>query len=307
MKIQRFLQITALALFLVGCSRIKFAYNQLDWLIPYYLETYMELTEEQSLYFDKQVEEILLWHCSMQLRGYAKLFRSANSKFQTGQTTRGDLDEFSSELEQYWESLLRQVIPVLSQLLLTTNDGQITELFKNFDEKNREWQEDYESQTKTERNQDYQERIGEELERWFGPLNNDQQQKIQKWSTQFSPLGMEGLKMRKKWQEHLRKLIQSRNDVSDLTLRLEGLFLNPELFRSSAYQKRLDENRKVTIELIYQVGKLLSLSQREHLASEVMTIATDFEELACKDDGRIKPGSDKLTAITRDVLNPVIE
>lgn len=277
---------------LLGCSRIKFAYNQLNWLIPYYFETYMELTEEQGTYFDRQVEELLAWHCSMQMPGYAKLFRSANSKFQTGQTTRDDLEKFSSQLEQYWESILRKVIPTLSQLLLTANDIQITELFNRFDEQNREWLEKYKAQTETERSNDYQERIGEELERWFGPLNKEQRNKITKWAGHFRPLGMEGLEMRKKWQGRLRELIHRRNDAAALSLRLEGLFLRPEQFRSPAYQRLLDENRKVSIELLYQVGKLLSKSQREHLAGEVMSIATDFEELACKDGGKVKPELD---------------
>ncbi len=35
---RRLLFIAGLAVLLSGCSRIQFAYNQLDWLIPYYIE-----------------------------------------------------------------------------------------------------------------------------------------------------------------------------------------------------------------------------------------------------------------------------
>ena len=293
MKVKRFLQVAILALLLLGCSRIKFVYNQLDWLIPYYFETYMELTDEQSVYFEGQVKELLIWHCRIQLPGYAKWLRSANSILQSEQMTRNDLEKLSGQLEQIWKSLLRQVIPVLSQLLFTANDEQIMELFNRFDERNLEWLEEYRAHTDTERRNDYQERMDEELVRWFGPLNKAQRLKIKKWAGRFRPLGMEGLEMRKKWQAELRGLLHRRNDKSAFTLSLEGLFLRPEQFRSSTYQKRLDENRKVTMDLLYQVGTLLNNLQREHLADQVVPIATDFEELACKDDDKVKLGLDK--------------
>lgn len=298
MRTIRFLIIALLTLILLSCSRIKFAYNQLDWLIPYYLETYMELTEEQNVYVEEQLEDLLAWHCSRQLPGYVKLFRSANLKFQTGQTTRDDLEKYSTQFEQYWEALILQVIPVMSQLFLTSSEEQISELFKRLDERNREWLEEYRAQTAAERSIEYQERVGEELERWFGPLNNGQRHEITKWSGQFRPLGMEGLEMRKKWQQRLRGLIVRRKDQSSISSGLEELILSPEQFRSTSYQNLLDENKKVTIELIYQVGKQLNQSQREHLAVEIMSVATDFEELACQGDYKVKPGSDRLAAIS---------
>lgn len=293
---KRFLIVALLIFLLLGCSRIKFAYNQLDWLIPYYLGTYMELTEEQSVYVENSLEEILIWHCSQQLPKYADLFRTANLKFQTGQTTREDLEHYIARFKEYWQDLVLQVTPVLGHILITSNQEQINGLFKNIDEKNREWLEEYMEQTAAERKIEYRERVGEELERWFGPLNNGQHLETKKWVEQFTPLGLEGLAMRKNWQQKLRGVIYHRKDLSDVTSGLKELLLRPEQYRSTSYQNRLDENKKVTIDLIYQVGKQLNHSQRMHLAAEIISVATDFDDLACKtksEPGRLAAKTNK--------------
>ena len=53
-----------------ACSN-KFFYNQLDWLIPWYVDDYVDLTLVQKENLDKQVEMLLQWHRGEELsQGY---------------------------------------------------------------------------------------------------------------------------------------------------------------------------------------------------------------------------------------------
>ena len=61
-KIKRYLSIVLMILLLSSCSRVKIAYRQLDWLLPFYLETYMQLSTAQRNYLEEQVEELSLIH-----------------------------------------------------------------------------------------------------------------------------------------------------------------------------------------------------------------------------------------------------
>jgi hemoglobin-like flavoprotein len=94
---------------------------------------------------------------------------------------------------------------------------------------------------------------------------------------------MEGFQMRRKWQSRLRELTTHRNNVAAFKLGIEKLMLKPELLHSSTYQKILDDNRKTTIDLLYSIGKQLDKSQQQHLATETLAIAQDFDDLACKE------------------------
>jgi hypothetical protein len=291
MKTIRFFLIIILIALLSGCSRIKFAYHQLDWLLPFYLGTYMELTDDQDYYLEEQVKTLLTWHCATQLGNYAALFREANANFQTGKMSQARLDGLDSQIEQFWLDLMRQVSPVISQLLLTANNQQLVELFNSLGEDNREWLAEFQEQTDAELHDEYRERMTDALERWFGPLQEIQQQSVQKWVKQFEPLGMEGFQMRRKWQSRLRELTTQRDNAIAFKSGIDQLLLQPELLRSPPYQRMMDNNRKATMDLLYLIGNQLDNSQRKHLAMETLAIAQDFDDLACKKDDLVTPAT----------------
>jgi len=272
-----------MTLLLCSCSRMKIAYRQLDWLLPFYLESYMELSRVQRRYLDAQLADILAWHCASQLARYAGLLRDANRLFQSGQLRRADLDELRLRSIAYWFYLMRKASPVFSELLLTANREQLQELLYNLQEKNRQWLVDYQEQSAAELREEYRENISDQLQKWFGGLQPGQQLLVDSWVDHFQPLGMEGWQMRWKWQARLRELLQLRSDAAAFRAGIAELLLHPERRRSAAYQRRLDNNAAVTIELLYQFARQLTAQQRRHLQREIMAMAGDFDDLACRD------------------------
>ncbi len=56
-------------LLLGGCSA-KFAYNNVDWLIYWYLDDYVELNNEQEDMFDDMLSNWIGWHKQQELPQY---------------------------------------------------------------------------------------------------------------------------------------------------------------------------------------------------------------------------------------------
>jgi polyhydroxyalkanoate synthesis regulator protein len=279
-----FLLSAALVWLLSGCSRIQFVYNQMDWVIPIYLESYMELSDAQSTYLKEHVKSFMAWHCSTQLTAYASLIRDAAGKIQTGHIERAQIEYYSQRIEQFWLSIVKQGSPAIAEVLSNSSDTQIEELFKDFDKGNREWLDKFREQTAEELRSDYNERMTTELERWFGPLNRIQQQAVAAWSYNFSPLGMEGLATRVQWQSRLRTLLDKRKDLPYFNAAFDELVINGNMPNSSAYQKKLDHNREVTIDLIYRVMNNTSETQRQHQENTAESIARDIDKLVCSAD-----------------------
>lgn len=279
---KRILVLTSLVLAISGCSRVQLAYYQLDWVIPYYLQSYVELSDEQNTYLEQQVEDLLAWHCSTQLTAYADLLRSANTSFQEGRMSRAQLHDYSTQIKMRWEAIMQQASPAIANLLMTASDRQVEELFAGFTKRNQDWLDEYNEQTVESRQDDYRQRMSDELERWFGPLQSKQQQALAVWSEQFEPLGIEGLQNRERWQARLRLLLAQRDNKPAFYAGIEELFLQPEALRSNAYQKRLEYNKNVTIELLYIIGKQLNDEQRSHIAQQALSYAEDFDQLACQ-------------------------
>jgi hypothetical protein len=285
----RYLVPVAVLLLSACSSRIQLAYHQLDWLLPYYLETYMELSDEQSSYLEQEVEELLAWHCSTQLTVYAELLREVDADLQAGRMTRARLEDYNRRIQRLWRQILQQAGPAIATLLATASEKQLEELFHGFRERHEDWLSGFNEQTDAERRREYAERMTRELERWFGPLQSSQQQAVLAWSAAFTPLGRDGLQMRRRWQARLAELVAQRDAAAQFRNGLEALFLNPQALRTPVYQQRLDHNRTVTIDLLLAIGRQLDPGQRRHLAHEAASVAQDFEQLACNPDQQESP------------------
>ncbi len=296
MNIKRCLAIVLMALLLSGCSRVQIAYRHLDWLLTFYLQSYMELSTEQRHYLDGQVAKLLAWHCASHLPRYASLLREANDRFQNGQMSRADLDGFRLRSIAYWFDLMRKASPVLSELLLTSDRKQLQELLHNLQKKNRQWLVDYQQLSTAGLREQYRENISDELQKWFGRLQPGQQRLVDIWVRDFQPLGMEGWQMRWKWQARLQELLALRSDAAAFRVAIAELLQHPERLRSDAYQKRLDNNTAVTIELLYQFARQMNARQRRHLQREVTALAGDFDALACVDDPGVAAAADQKRA-----------
>ena len=266
---------------LSGCSRIRLVYNQLDWLLPYYLETYTELSDQQSSYLEKQLEKLLLWHCSTQVGAYADLLRAASTDFRNDRMTVEKLADYSNRVEEFWKDILLQASPAIAGLLLDADEAQLRELFDSFQKRNQEWLAEFSETTQEQLHKDYKQRMQRELERWFGPLRPAQQQVVLEWTDHFLPLGLEGLQARRAWQSRLQELVSHRDDRAVFQTGIHKLFSKPETYRSATYQKRLDYNREQTIELVYSVGSQLDKEQRNHLEHQAESVARDFDALSC--------------------------
>ena len=76
--LRRLILIACSALLLAGCG-LRFAYSQLDWLLPWYLRDYVTLNAGQRSELDVRLAGLLDWHCRSHLPEYVALLRAANT------------------------------------------------------------------------------------------------------------------------------------------------------------------------------------------------------------------------------------
>jgi hypothetical protein len=272
-------------LLLAGCSRIQFVYNQLDWLGPFYLNSYVGLNDEQYAYLETEVTTLLQWHCGAHLREYARLLLDANADFQARRITATRLAIYTERIEQYWFELVQRALPAIANLLRSASDEQVDQLFLLFHERNQELRDRFAEGNRQALTESYRERMTAEFNRWVDLVTPQQERLITDWAEQLMPLGESGLAFRIAWQNRLRSLLAKRQDGEALLAGLEELVINADVLRSPAYQVRFEHNLEVTIDLVTRVGQSLTASQLAHLAYVANGYANDFDALACQDAG----------------------
>jgi hypothetical protein len=282
--VRRSLRVVLLALGILGlsaCSRVELVYNQLDWLVPIYLESLVELEDDQRGVLEREVEALLTWHCTTHLGEYAGLLRAAGGDIEAGRMTAARVWAYSGRIEDYWRELMREVSPSLARLLSMASDAQVTELFEGLARRNAEARERFIGESPEALREGYVERLQEQAERWVGPLREDQLEQVRVWSEAFEPLGELGMAQRQRWQQRLAELLAQRDQRAVLERGLGELLVQPDRLRLPEYAARIERNRARTVEFITTLVASLDAEQRATLATQVDNYAGAFERLAC--------------------------
>ncbi|NJN45542.1 MAG: hypothetical protein HC808_02550 [Candidatus Competibacteraceae bacterium] len=210
LSLQRFLLLLLCLLLLSGCG-LKFYYSRLDWLIHWHVESYMSLSDEQQQLLEQSLSNHLRWHRTTQLPTYAYWLQTLSLDWQNG-LDMAELNAHQALLEGYWQALVQQVTPDTAQLLSLTSDNQIADLFKNLEEKNREYYDEYAVLPPQELRRKYAKFAIKQFKRWLNQLTPEQQQLISLWSEEMELIADDRLQYRRQWQASLEELLKTRRN-----------------------------------------------------------------------------------------------
>ena len=126
-----------LLVLLVGCGP-RLIYPHLYWLIPFYVDDYISLNQEQSSLLEKQLLRVLDWHCRTQLPVYAQSLRQLAKDLEDPRQpiTYERLEYYSNQFITYWKELVKKIGPEMADILKTASNEQLAELFQNIEKRN---------------------------------------------------------------------------------------------------------------------------------------------------------------------------
>ena len=269
-------------LILVSCGP-RLVYPHLDWLIPWYISDYISLDNAQKNLLQKRLLKQLDWHCRTQLPTYADTLRGIGRDFTNPDQSIGysKIQFYITSLMVLWKELLKQIGPDITDIMITASDAQIDELFDNLAKQNQKFSQEYVDLEAQKLNENRQKRMIKNLKYWISNLTTQQKETLSAWSTQLVPISEEWLLNREMIQAEARRLLSQRNSSLEFRAKLLDLIVNPELRRSSAYERKIDTNIDLTIEFIIRLARQLTPEQRSYLLKRIESLATDFDKLSC--------------------------
>lgn len=266
------------ALVLSGCA-VRFVYNQLDWLVPWYLEDYIELEGPQKQLFKSRLEDYLAWHRSAQLPQYADFLDQVAAQAERG-LSRADIDAIQSRTEALAQAMVDRLQPDMIELFALASDEQVAKLFKKFAEDDARYKKEYLDVSISEQRKQRAKEAQHYAERWTGSLSKDQVRLIRHWSRSFDPMGEEFFATRKAWQAEFQRILQMRHDRPAYDQAFARLLATPTFGRSDGMQQKLDRNQQALVDLYLALDKSLSQGQRDHMVKKLRSYAEDFRVLA---------------------------
>ncbi|NMZ31646.1 hypothetical protein HBO40_28795 [Pseudomonas protegens] len=274
-----------ISLMLGACSRVGLAYRNLDVIIPWNLNDYLDMNSEQKSWFNQRLQQHLSWHCTTQLPGYLDWLDRLQLMVQNNQVSDQGLQERTREAKQAIADTARQITPSAVELLQGLNDQQVKEMNSAFAKDLQEHQEQYLKPPLAQQIEQRSQRMSKRLNAWLGPLSPSQQQRVEQWSSSLGQQNQQWIANRAHWQAQFSAAVEQRQN-SDFPQRIEQLLVHRESLWTPDYRQAYAHTEQAARSLLVDLMAQSTPAQRQRLLKKIDGVRKDFAELKCLQNAR---------------------
>ena len=265
-----------IALFVVSaCSSTTYVYNRLDFLLPWYMDDYVDLNAEQEAYLDELLVPFLAWHRAQELPVYLTALNRIEDSLNEPLTPAG-VGALVTDFESAWLRLQGEGLTQLLDLGARLSDEQIAAFLEALWEQQREFEEEYLERSEAEFYEDNYDNTLDTFQDYIGKLSDVQRQWVRDssrqllrsdqvwlqeralWLTQLAVL----LERKPGWQQRVRAAISARDDT-----------VSPD------YKRVYEHNMDAIYQLTARVLNARSERQSRYLKDKLTDIRQDLEAL----------------------------
>lgn len=266
---------------LASCSSTRLAYSNLDWLIRWKTGDYIPLTSAQKSWLSTRVDEHLGWHCSTEIPRYRPLLANLQATIGLDDLQASALIEQVPELEPAVDRLLLEIAPTLAELFQQLDDAQIAALQVNLVEQHQEMHDKFVAPDSATQAQERSERLEKRLDRWLGRLNQEQRQRIARWSTALEGQNRIWLDNRQHWQQQLLASLQQRSEP-EFTALITDLLIERERYWTPEFRERTEINSRNGADMLADVINLADDEQLARMNEQFAKVDQDLQKMQCE-------------------------
>ena len=261
-------------LLLVGCSTTTLIYNRTDFLVPWYVGNYVELTRSQKQYLDELLIPFFSWHRYEELPKYLEIINTTENILE-GEVKPEGIATISSNVEKSWFRLERKVLVWMTPLASDLNDEQIQSFLQVMQKKATEYENKNLRRSDNDYRQDVYEKMRDNLQQFMGELSQQQLSVLKAYSEDMHRDDGVWLQNRKAllvslslilerdsgWKERLSRINQRDDPVS------------------RSYRETNAHNLDLIYHLIAEVLNTRSEKQDQRIRRQLSKYRTDIETL----------------------------
>ncbi len=267
-----------------ACSSVRFAYNQGDTLLYWWVDAYVDLDSEQGGMVKQDIDQLINWHRKTQLRDYGALLSQAQGKL-NGNVTHADLRGMYRDIKARTEVLAYKALPELTDLALSVKPDQIANIEEKFRKNNETYRKKFITVDNDKKQKVRYKKSMEQLNLWFGDFSSEQEAVLRK-ASDARPLDNqawldERIIRQKKIVSVLREIQQKKLGkeatsalLNKLLKEIFGRFDSPE--RKPFFDAYIDG----TINLMLTAIKISTPAQKAHAQKRMQGWMEDFKVLA---------------------------
>lgn len=274
------LLLLAITMALAGCSRINLAYRNLDLLVAWSLDDYLDMDRNQQARLREQLREHLAWHCRTQLPDDLVTLQRMRRQIEQGTLDEQAIHSHYQSIRQAIAAVAVEITPTTVELLRELDERQVRQLAEALARDHQEHEDTYLAAPLPQQIRERAERMGKRIEQWTGKLNATQQQRILAWAHALGGQNRLWLENRQRWQASLLDALTERQTTA-FEQRIAHLLQQRQAMETDSYRTTLARNERATISLISDLYALSSAQQRRHLDQRLQRLGQDLGSLDC--------------------------
>ena len=260
--------------FLVGCSSTNFIYNRIDFLLPWYLESYVDLNQEQRQDLNELLVPFFKWHREEELPKYALIIENLESILDEDIQIES-IESITYDVEQSWFQLEDRMLIWMLPMARDLTNEQIAELLQSMQTKVSQSENKYLNRNlQTYQNDNYK-RLRKNLRRFIGGMNKDQLDLISNASKEMIRVDNQWINNRKALIENL-KVILKRDDGWELALKN---ITHRDDKVSENYRKTYSNNIQINQRLFVDILNSRTEKQDKKLRMQLLRYRNDINKL----------------------------
>ncbi|MBK3441530.1 DUF6279 family lipoprotein [Pseudomonas lactis] len=279
-RLKLLMVLLTLSLVLAGCNRVGLAYRNLDVIIPWTLNDYLDMNAGQKSWFNDTLKEHLAWHCTTQLPGYLDWLDRLKQMVDSNQVTDAALQTRTVEAKQAIAEIAREITPSAVQLLQGLDDQQVKDMSDALAKDLRKRQDEYLTPPLAQQIKDRAERMSKRLDAWIGPLSTGQQNRVTAWSIELGAQNQAWIGNRAHWQAQFIEALQQRHSA-DFPQKIQQLLVDRESLWTPQYRAAYAQTEAAARSLLVDVMAQSSAAQRLKLTQKIDKVRSDFQALKC--------------------------
>lgn len=260
---------------IAGCST-TFTYNQLDWLIPWHIDDYVDLDRNQNEMLRSKLEQLIRWHRYEELNEYIGTLDRIEQDVQT-QVTAGTVISWIDDIKQAVDRVESTFLKMALELGATMRDAQINEFRENLRQSQQDYEKEYLARDDEEYRKDNYNSLLKNLRRFVGRMNPEQKRHLQQTANSLLRFDTKWLADRELWIRKLDSLLQRKPEWQQAVLDAHG---SRYRIRSIQYQSVLDHNMTIISTALADILNQLDSKQRKRLIKKIAGLREDLQKLS---------------------------
>ena len=263
---------------LSACSSSA-VYNRLDWLIPWYVDNYVDLSRDQKKTLRDQLAPLLQWHRQEELARYLQILAQIEAELAEPVTTP-QVEAWFEEIVQATERIEQTMLPLALDFGDKLSEEQMSEFIDSLYEKQDEYEQEFLVRSDDEYVQDNAESLEDMLGRFLGKLNRQQKQRLQLGASEMRRFDATWLSDRRQWLDQLVPLLNRQDGWHEQFMQA---YRDRQQNRPAEYTAIVNHNIHVIAAAVADVFNSCTSKQKEHTARELEDLRALLEKLIDED------------------------